>query len=152
MKEDRTMDKIHKGLVKKFHTLCSELALTGDERIEMLSSYGVDSSVDMDTHDLINLCAKLSESVNNKIGAGDMNKLRKRVIASIGAYLRSTNQEGGISKIKGIACRATKHNDFNKIPRERLRNLIYLFNNKLKDKKIIQCITNNNDTNNKILN
>ena len=35
--------------------------------------------------------------------------------------------------IKGIACRATGYDDFNKIPRERLRNVIALFNNKVKD-------------------
>ena len=43
--------------------------------------------------------------------------------------------------IKAIACRATAHDDFNKIPRERLRNLIALFNNKVKDSEAVDKLT-----------
>ena len=42
--------------------------------------------------------------------------------------------------IKGIACRATGHTDFNRIPRERLRNLVGLFNNKVKDAQAVNDI------------
>ena len=87
----------------------------------------------MDTHDLINVCAHLSEQANQKSGTGDLDKLRKRVMAAIGSYLHSVKRESNTSIIKGIACRATGYKEFNKIPRERLRNLIATFNNKVKD-------------------
>ena len=97
-KENKTMDQIHRGLLKKFHTLCSVLGLAED-------------------------------------------KLRKQLIAAIGCWLRETSQEQNISKIKGIACRASGYSDFNKIPRERLRNLIAAFNNKTKDIKNVDALT-----------
>lgn len=138
-KENKTMDEIHRGLVKKFHTLCSLLGLSDDEKTAIISSYGVESSRDIDTHDLINICAKLSEQANRKTG-NDIDKLRKRVIAAIGSWLRETGQNQDINKIKSIACRSTGYNDFNKIPRERLRNLIATFNNKQKDAKAVEHI------------
>ena len=116
------MDEIHRGILKKFHTLCGVLGLTDDEKHAIVSSYGVESSRDMDTHDLINVCAKLSEQANKKAGHGEVDKLRKRVMASIGAYLRATGRESNATVIKGIACRASGYDDFNKIPKERLRN------------------------------
>lgn len=140
MAENRTMDEIHRSILKKFHTLCSVLGLTDDEKHAIVSSYGVESSRDMDTHDLINVCAKLSEQANKKAGHGEVDKLRKRVMASIGAYLRATGRKGNATVIKGIACRASGYDDFNKIPKERLRNLYYAFNNKVKDTRSVDSI------------
>lgn len=140
-RENKTMDQIHRGLLKKFHTLCSVLGLTDDQKKDILSSWGVESSRDLTQHQLIDICAKLSEQVNHKGGTASLDKLRKQVIAAIGSWLRETYQSQGISKIKGIACRATGYGDFNKIPRERLRNLIATFNNKTKDKKSVEALT-----------
>ena len=137
MAENRTMDSIHKGVLKKFHTLCSVLGLSEDEKQAIVESYGVESSRDMDTHDLINVCANLSEQVNRKNGSGEVDKLRKRAMAAIGRYLETAGKASNASIIKGIACRATGHREFNKIPRERLRNLIATFNNKVKDERNI---------------
>lgn len=137
MKENKTMDEIHKGLLKKFHTLCSILHLTAEEKRAIVEGYGVESSRDIDTHDLVDICASLSAQVNQRTGAGDMDKLRKHVMASIGGYLRAVERENNATIIKAIACRATGYEDFNKIPRERLRNLIGLFNNKVKDKNSV---------------
>lgn len=139
-KENKTMDQIHRGLLKKFHTLCSVLGLTDDQKKDILSSWGVESSRDLTQHQLIDICAKLSEQVNHKDGTASLDKLRKQVIAAIGSWLRETCQSQGISKIKGIACRATGYSEFNKIPRERLRNLIATFNNKTKDKKSVDAL------------
>lgn len=140
-KENKTMDEIHRGLLKKFHTLCTVLGIGEEAKRAIVNSYGVESSRDIDTHDLVDICAKLSDQVNEKQGTAKLDKLRKQVIAAIGSWLRSTNQEQGISKIKGIACRATGYADFNKIPRERLRNLIATFNNKVKDARTIDALT-----------
>lgn len=71
MAENKTMDKIHRDILKKFHTLCSVLGLTDAEKRAIVESYGVESSRDMDTHDLINVCGKLSAQANEKTGAGE---------------------------------------------------------------------------------
>ncbi|MEY8687707.1 hypothetical protein AB9N12_16825 [Bacteroides sp. AN502(2024)] len=109
MTENKTMDEIHRDILKKFHTLCSVLGLTDAEKRAIVESYGVESSRDMDTHDLINVCGQLSAQVNEKTGAGEMDKLRKRVMAAIGGYLKATGKESNATVIKGIACRATEH-------------------------------------------
>lgn len=142
MAENKTMDEIHRGILKKFHTLCHVLGLTDDEKRTIVESYGVESSRDMDTHDLIDVCASLAEQANRKIGTADLDKLRKRVMAAIGGYLRMIGKESNASVIKGIACRATGYADFNKIPRERLRNLVGAFNNKVKDAQSVEDIAN----------
>ena len=41
MAENKTMDSIHKGILKKFHTLCSVLGLSEDEKRAIVESYGV---------------------------------------------------------------------------------------------------------------
>lgn len=140
-KENKTMDEIHRGLLKKYHTLCTVLGLTAEEKTAIAASYGVESSRDIDTHDLVDICAKLSAQASAKQGTGDMDKLRKRVMAAVGSYLRQTGRKSNATVIKAIACRATGHTDFNKIPRERLRNLIGLFNNKVKDSERVDKLT-----------
>ena len=141
MKENKTMDEIHRGLLKKFHTLCTVLGLSAEEKAAIAESYGVESSRDIDTHDLINICAKLSAQANQKQGTGDMDKLRKRAMAAIGQYLTKSGRKSNATVIKAIACRATGHTEFNKIPRERLRNIIALFNNKVKDSEAVDKLT-----------
>lgn len=141
MKETKEMDAIHRNALKQFHTLCTKLGMSADEKSALLEGYGVESSRDLDTHDLVDLCGKLSAQVNQKQGAGDMDKLRKRVMASIGGWLRSEGKESSAGIIKAIACRATGHTEFNKIPRERLRNLIGAFNNKVKDSEAVSALT-----------
>lgn len=127
-----TMDKIHSGLLRKFHTLCGCLGLTEEEKRAIVESYGVESSADIDTHDLIDICGSLSKQLEGDKG-DEMDKLRKRVMAAIGGYLRKANQASSAEIIKGIACRATGYETFNKIPTERLRNLYNTFLNKQKD-------------------
>lgn len=140
-KENKTMDQIHRGLLKKFHTLCTVLGLDDEAKRAMLASWGVESSRDLTQHQLIDICAKLSEQVDHTQGTARLDKLRKQVIASIGRWLRETGQTENISIIKGIAMRASGYNDFNKIPRERLRNLIATFNNKVKDARAVDALT-----------
>ena len=140
-KENKTMDQIHRGLLKKFHTLCTVLGLDNEVKRAMLASWGVESSRDLSQHQLIDICAKLSEQVDHTQGTVRLDKLRKQVIAAIGRWLRETEQTENLSKIKGIAMRASGYNDFNKIPRERLRNLIATFNNKVKDARAVDALT-----------
>lgn len=139
MTENKDMDEIHRGLLKKFHTLCSVLNMTADEKEELISAYNVESSRDIDTHDLIDLCAKLSKQAGGK-KRGEYDRLRKQCMAAIGSWLRMTGRESNATVIKAIACRATKHTEFNKIPLERLRNLVHLFNNKIKDRDAVDDV------------
>ena len=132
MSETKTMDAIHRGLLKKFHTLCSLRGMSAEDKREVVRSYGVESSRDIDTHDLVDLCARLSAEVDG-VKRAELDKLRKRAMASIGGYLRAAGYASSAEMIKGIACRATGYGSFNKIPVERLRNLVYAFNNKVKD-------------------
>lgn len=146
MVENRTMDSIHKGLLKKFHTLCSVLGIDAEGKRTIIASYGVESSRDIDTHDLVDLCAKLSEQAGSD--GDELSRMRRRAMASIGSYLKAMSLESNVSVIKGIACRATGYKEFNKIPKERLRNLVYTFNNKVKDarnvdKMLAQIFVNN---------
>ncbi len=136
MTENKTMDGIHKGLLKKFHTLCGKLGIDAEGKRTILESYGVESSRDLDTHDLVDLCAKLSEQMGES--EAELSKQRKRAMAAIGKWLRSMNLESNAGTIKGIACRATGYKDFNKIPKERLRNVVYTFNNKVKDAENVE--------------
>ena len=140
-KENKTMDQIHRGLLKKFHSLCTVLGLDVEAKRAMLVSWGVESSRDLNQHQLIDICAKLSEQVDHTQGTARLDKLRKQVIASIGRWLRETKQTESLSIIKGIAMRASGYSDFNKIPRERLRNLIATFNNKVKDARAVDALT-----------
>ena len=128
----KTMDKIHNGILKKFHALCGLLGLTVDEKKAIVAAHGVDSSADLDTHDLINICAALEKQLGGDKEA-EMDRLRKRAMAAIGGYLRKVNQASNATIIKGIACRSTGYATFNKIPAERLRNVYYAFLNKQKD-------------------
>lgn len=132
------MDDIHKKILKKFHTLCGVCGMSKDEKAALVASYGVESSADIDTHDLIDLCAKLAQQA----GQPDIDRLRKRAMAAIGGYLRLTGQNDNAALIQGIACRATGYEKFNQIPAERLRNLYSCFTNKQKDIKAVDGIAN----------
>lgn len=125
------MDELHVRILRRFHTLCGKLGMTQDEKSALIASYGVQSSADIDTHDLIDLCSTLAKNLDSEYARLD--KLRKQAMASIGGWLRDCGMESNAGIIKGIACRATGYESFNKIPAERLRNIYYAFLNKQKD-------------------
>jgi hypothetical protein len=89
------MDKIHNGVLRKFHTLCSRLGLTEAEKRAIVESFGVESSADIDTHALIDVCASLSKQLEGDKG-DQMDKLRKRAMAAIGGYLRKIDKESNL--------------------------------------------------------
>ena len=140
-KGTRVMDSMQAGVIKRYHTLCTNLGLSSEDKEALLAPYGCTSSKDMETHDLIDVCAALAKELDKRTEGADIQKLRKRVMAAIGAYLRSEGKAESPSLIKGIACRATGYRSFNKIPRERLRNLIGLFNDKTRDRLAVEAIT-----------
>lgn len=131
-------------LLGKYHSLCNQLRMSDDERRAMLwQNYKVMSSADLDNHQLIDLCSTLEQHANPAIER--QNRERRRVIAAIGGWLRLSGSEKptpaeNLAYIKSIACRATKYDDFNAIPTERLRNLYATFANKQKDKRNLEAI------------
>lgn len=132
------MDNIHRGLLKKFHTLCSVLGMSADEKRLIVESYGVESSRDIDTHALVDLCATLSaKAENNRQG----DQLRKRLMGAIGEWLRKTGKESSPKLIKGIACHASGYDNFNSIPPQRLRSLTEAFRHKIKDIDSVEILT-----------
>lgn len=132
MTENKLMDDLHRRMLRTYHALCTRLGLTADARAAMLEAYGVTSSRDLDTHDLVDLCARLSSECCQTKADHELDTLRKRCMAAIGAYLRRMGAAEGVAIIKGIACRIAGKERFNQIPRERLRSIIYTFRDKVK--------------------
>ena len=134
MKETKVMDKIHKDLVKKYHTLAGQLGMTDEDKRALLSQYNVESSVDLSQHQLIDVCACLARELDKRDGRDSMDALRKRLLAVVGKVLLMCGQgEVTISYIKATACRSCGIREFNRIPRQRLRSLCFAYNDKIKD-------------------
>lgn len=129
-----------KWLLRKFHTLCSRLKMDTEMKLTLISGYGVESSKDLTNEELLELCVKLNGILNPE--SEKIDKMRKRVIASIGGWLRMIGKgDEGISYIKGVACQAAKVDNFNKIPLERLNNIYNMFLRKQKDAKSVNEVT-----------
>jgi hypothetical protein len=64
--------------------------------------------------------------------APDMDTWRKRVMASVGGWLRSCGTQHTAETIKVIACRAAQRTAFNDITLSELRAIYAEFNNKQK--------------------
>lgn len=129
------MEKQQKWLLRQFHTLCSRLHLSAEEKAAIIEGYGVESSADINNDDLMNICRALEKRLDSN--AVKLDRLRKQVIAAIGGWLRMQGKPENIADIKAIACRATKSDNFNRIPPERLRNVYNAFLNKQKDSRMI---------------
>ena len=134
------MDKEKNRLLKRFHALLGRSG--GDvaaKKEAILDSYGVESSRDMDAHQLLEACASIERGLNPSLAKTD--RLRKRLLASIGGWLRAMGKNENIELIKAIACRAANVNDFNKISDERLQSLYYAFRKKQSDLTFVDNLT-----------
>ena len=130
------MDKVQRNLIRKYHAVAASAGLSESERHAILSSYGVESSRDLTQHQLIDVIATISSNLN-----AHQDRLRKRLIASIGRYLRTAGYDENIVTIKATAVRASGYDSFNKIPPERMRSLIFAFNHKTRDLESVNEIT-----------
>ena len=134
------MDKEKNRYLKRFHTLLGQTGgNTAAKKEAILAGFGVDSSRDLNAHELLKACAALELELNPELA--EMDKWRKRVIASIGGWLKLMQKTGNIGLIKAIACQAAGVSSFNRIPMERLRSIYYAFNNKQKDMEFANAIT-----------
>ncbi len=124
-----------KWLLKKYHSLCYRLNMTADDKLALLSAYGVESSVDLTNGQLTEICDRLNDILNPEDAKRD--KMRKRVIAAIGGWLRLIGKEEGVAYIKSVACRAAKTENFNHISLERLTTIYNMFLKRQKDAKAV---------------
>lgn len=125
------LDKQQRRLIKKFHTLLGKAGVDAAGKEAILSGYGVSSTRELNAYELLEACNALDKLSNPK--AAELDAERKRVLASIGGYLKMIGAGGNdIEKIKRIACRASECEVFNKIPIEKLRALYHTFKNKQK--------------------
>lgn len=69
----------------------------------------------------------LYNALNGKDSTAEMDKKRKRLLAAIFGVFEKLNQKPSMDYVKGLACRAAKVEDFNKIPSERLNSLYNAF-------------------------
>ena len=125
-----------KWLLRKFHTLCTRLNMDAEMKLALISGYGVESSKDLTNAELLELCDKLNDILNPEDAKRD--KMRKRVIAAIGGWLRLIGKGNeGVDYIKSIACRAAKTEKFNQISYDRLTTLYNMFLKRQKDAKAV---------------
>lgn len=124
-------DKQRNLLLKKFHTLLGVAGIDQENKEVILAQYGVESSRDLSIAQLTEVCSLVEGMVHPEIN--ETNQWRRRVIATIGSWLRKLGKDNNIDHIKAIACRATGTSKFNDITTDRLRSLYYAFGKKVKD-------------------
>ena len=132
-------DKQINALIKKFHTLLGRTGGGDNAKEAILHSYGVASSRDLSAAQLIQACNALDKILNPKLA--ELDQHRKRLMASIGAWLRAMSVSSNGEKIKAIACRASGRDSFNEIPLEQLRSLYAAFNKKQRDLRNVELLT-----------
>jgi len=131
-------EKTQTGLVKKFHTLLSKAGIDNNGKLDILNGYGVSSSKDLKVPELLEICDKIQSLITPDLG--ELDRWRKRVMASIGGYLKTKGKEHNIEIIKAIACRAAGFKSFNAIPKQQLIAVYYAFSNKQKVQKNVDDI------------
>ncbi|MDR0871854.1 MAG: hypothetical protein LBN27_00095 [Prevotellaceae bacterium] len=137
-----TTDSKITGLIKKFHTLCSRIGIGNDAKeLLLIDNFGVSSSRDLSVGQLVMICDHLGASTSLSDRDLELDKLRKRLIASVFAWGKSMGLSFDMVKVKKIAARAAKRTDFNDIPKEQLRSLYAAFNKKKKDLSTVEYFT-----------
>ena len=144
------IEKEQKQQLKKFHTLLGKVGGGQDRKEAILQSYGVVSSKDLSVNELLEICDMLTMDANPKLK--ELDTWRKRVIASISAYHKTTEvdifqksdeectafeRDQRIRYAKGTAKNASGGKDFNEIPLEQLREI---YNNFLKKRKYAEIV------------
>jgi len=123
----------HKSALRRFHGLCRELGISDENKRAVIQGEGVESSADISTYRLHAICDELKAQSDPK--TAQMDALRKRVMASVGGWLKAAGYTSNSEVIKAVACRASGYDNFNKIPAARLHNLYHNFRNKQIDKQ-----------------
>jgi hypothetical protein len=132
------MEKERKRLIKRLHTFYGKIGMSEEDKKSFLSGWGVAHTNELTAAQMMEACQKLEMFQNPALR--DQEMWRKRLMASIGGWLRATGQQENGKYIKAIACRAANKADFNQIPVAMLRNLYYEFKNKQKARERVNTI------------
>lgn len=128
-------------LTRRYHTLCRQLGMTAEERLNLLSAYGVQTSLDLSLSDLQQLVSQLQDMRPTAAYDNQLSVMRRRLYAAIGQYLAAQGKESTPELIRAIACRAAGGMDnFSDIPLGWLRDLVYAFNRKTKAIKNVDTL------------
>jgi len=144
------IEKQKTALIKKFHVLLGQAKIDNEQKLNLLSAYGAVSSKELNVYELTELCGILDKIVNPE--AIELDKLRKRLIASIAGYRQAMGATTNIDEIKAIACRAAEVKNFNRISEQRLRSLYNAFNKMRKDLQNVKALTDDKIKELKMLN
>ena len=140
------IDRQTNALIKKIHTLSGKAGMSKDAYQAFLwDNYKVESSKQLNVYELTEACGKLDKLANPDVA--DIDKWRKRVLASVFSYLRAMGMEEDMNKAKGIAARAAKAEYFNAIKVDQLRNIYAAFNRKVSDANNVEEVTREMITN-----
>lgn len=128
------------ALLRKYHALLRRGGVNDEERLALLSAYGVESAKELNVYELTELCDTLYRAVVN---TDEADRWRKRLIAAIDQYLRAMGHRGGnLPEIKAVACRAAQTDNFNRITMERLKSLYNAFKRRTADLNRVDAMTN----------
>lgn len=134
------LDKQSNQLIKKFHILAGKSGMDEETRRAFLfDNYKVTSSKELSSYELLEACNKLDLLCNP--AAAELDKWRKRVLASIYAYLNALGVSADMDKVKGTATRAAQVETFNAISLETLRALYAAFTKKAKAARNVEAVT-----------
>ena len=133
------MDQEQKRLLKKFHTLLAKAGVDAAGKEAILSGYGVESSKELTAYELLEVCNKLDKMINPKVA--ELDRWRKRVIASIFGYFNALGIQSDMNRAKGTAARAASVETFNDIPLEQLRAVYSAFTKKAKTVEQVDVVT-----------
>lgn len=132
-------NKEQNRLLKRFHTLLGKAGISRAGKEGLLAGYGVESSKDLSVAELIQCCNYLDMQLNPKLA--ELDAARKRLMASIGGWLRAMHVNHDAKYIKAVACRAAKRDNFNEIPFVQLRSLYASFNKMKQDLSSVESLT-----------
>ena len=143
-----TIKYIHgKGLIKRFHTLLGKYKVSNEAKEALLAGFGVESSTELNVMQLVELCETVEKQFTP--GSDELDKLRKRLMASIYGWRKALGCVTTATEVKAIACRAAGIPDgysvdirYNSIPKEKLNSLYHAFCKKTKDLSIVSDMTN----------
>lgn len=126
---------------RKFYALLKRLPGAEKEDLVLQFTDGrTDSITEMHTHEFQLMLAVMEGKTKTQHVRGDEFDLwRKRVMASIGGWLRACGTEHTADTIKAIAARAAGRKGFNEVTLSELRAVYYEFLNK---QKVAQRIKN----------
>ena len=126
METNKNYEAKRKALLRRYHALLGKAGAGEEVKRLTAAAYGHTSSREFTVAELIEVCERLEGKTRPAVKAtNDLNVWRKRVIACVGGFLRSTGQRSDIDYIKGTACRAAKCKIFNEIT---LPKLVKIYN------------------------